>query len=72
MIRQPMMDEKIVAKTESSAGIPASARMMGLTTMMYEMAKKAVMPAKISFCHKRRSLRTPSNKACMLFPPESS
>ena len=34
MMKQPMTEEKMVAKTDSSAGMPASARISGLTMMI--------------------------------------
>ena len=45
MIRHPITEEKMVANTLKSVGIPASFRISGLTIMMYEMAKKPVTPA---------------------------
>ena len=43
--RHPTAEANIVANTLSSAGIPPSARISGLTIMMYEMAKNDVSPA---------------------------
>ena len=43
--RHPIAEAKIVANTLSSAGIPPSARISGLTMTMYEMAKNDVSPA---------------------------
>lgn len=43
--RHPIAEANIVANTLSSAGIPPSARISGLTMMMYEMAKNDVRPA---------------------------
>ncbi|AKN53057.1 hypothetical protein AB434_0652 [Heyndrickxia coagulans] len=61
IIRQPATEDRMVANTLKLTGIPASAKIIGLTMMIYEMAKKPVIPAVISLfiidlsekaCHK--------------------
>ena len=42
--RHPTAEANIVANTLSSAGIPPSARISGLTMIMYEMAKNDLPP----------------------------
>jgi hypothetical protein len=45
----PNAAERIVATMEGPLGIPADSRIAGLTMMMYDIARKVVIPANVSF-----------------------